>query len=389
MDRKSIQWRYGLLQGFYWGLFGLTIAFVNSYLTGIGLGVEYVGAITAIFTLLAGIMQSFLGHLSDRSTKFNWKNLIAILLVIRIIVNLLLMINSNLFIAGILYGLAILLVHAMMPFVNAANFYYEEKNIELNYGMARGVGSLFYAALTYIVGNWIASFGVHVVLTSSLLIGVLFFMTLLSMPYNKEDDLVVEVAPDDTLKQGFFKKYPKFILMITAFALIMAFHNNTTIYMLQILETVKAGNKELGTALSIAAMCELPMMFGFSALKKRMATGNIILFSSVAYFIKGLIYIFASSVMGIYIAQVLQMLSFASFASAAVYYTQERMDIKDKIQGQSIMSSFQTFGSVLGSLIGGFVIKSKGIIFNVWLMVILIFISFVLILISREDRKKV
>lgn len=386
MNRKSIQWRYGLLQGFYWGLFGLTIAFVNSYLTGIGLGVEYVGTITAVFTMLAGIMQSFLGHLSDRSTKYNWKNLIIILLTIRIAVNGLLMINNNLFFAGILYGIAVLLVHAMMPFVNAANFYYEEKNIELNYGVARGVGSLFYAALTYLVGNWIASIGVHVVLTSSLVIGMLFLITILTMPYNKEDDVVVDHVPDG-VSEGFFRKYPKFILMITAFALIMAFHNNTTIYMLQILETVKAGNKELGTALSIAAMCELPMMFGFSALKKRMSTGNILLFSSVAYFIKGIIYIFASSVMGIYVAQVLQMLSFASFASAAVYYTQERMSIKDKIQGQSIMSSFQTFGSVLGSLIGGFVIKSKGIIFNVWLMVILIFIAFILILVSREDKK--
>lgn len=360
MNARKIQWKYNLIQGLFWMLFCITISFINSYLTDKGLSPDQIGIITATFGALAALSQTILGKLADTSKTINWKNLIILLVVLRIISNIGLLIFEKPIISGLLFGFSLLLMNALIPFVNAANFYYEKNGIDLNYGVARGIGSLLFAVTSYSIGQLIPVMGIEIIVTAGFIVGVLMLIVTISMPLNKTGNDVVLNSDTTTITEGFFKKYPRFMLLLVGFTLLMIFHNSTSTYMLQILENVGGGNREVGTAFAIAAIFELPIMFGFVYLRKKISTHFMLVVAGIGFIVKASLYIIAPSVFMIYVAQAFQMLSFGLFASASVYCAQEEMDDNDKIKGQSLAASSITIGSVFGNLSGGFIVNSFG-----------------------------
>lgn len=369
MTRNRIQVLYSLLQGFYWMLFGVTIAFANSYLSGIGVGTDIIGLITASFAGLAALAQAILGKLADKKNKLNWRSILFGLLILRFISNLIVFYSPNKAISAIVFGLAVFCMHTMLPFVVSANFYYIERGLDLNFGLARGFGSLFFALMTYFLGDFVAKFGVEVILFAGFIFSVGFFIILILLPYDYEKDFTKD-QEIDLDKSNFFKKYKNFSIVLIAFSLIMAVHNNINTFLLQVMQSVGAGNKEMGTALFIGALFEMPIMFGFSQVLKKFSTWKMLMVSALFFAIRVLIYIYSTSVVGIYIAQIFQLLSFALFISASVYYTEERMNKGDSQLGQSMNASAVTFGSVIGSLAGGFLIKNFSLTINLYVMVL-------------------
>lgn len=102
-------------------------------------------------------------------------------------------------------------------------------------------------------------------------------------------------------------------------------------------------------------------MFGFSRIARRWSAGSLLTIAGMAFVAKGVWYLMAGSVWGILAAQILQMFSFALFASASVYYAEESMEEQDKVTGQACMSCTITAGAVVGNLVGGWVLDACGV----------------------------
>lgn len=388
MNRNKIQVLYSLLQGFYWVLFGITISFANSYLFGLGVSTAVIGLITAVFSGIAALTQAYLGKISKKTPKLNWKSIMLYLLALRIIMNIILMASPSKMISTISFGLAIFSMHVMLPFVSTANFYYISNGVDINYGLARGVGSLFFAVMTMIVGNLVSSHGIYIILLSGLVGSLVFAIPLILLPYDSKLDHTKAQSHEDELQTSFFRKYPQFSLSLIAFVIIMAIHNNMNTFFLQIIQSVGASNKELGRALFIAAISELPVMLGFSWILKKFKTKTMMLVSALAFAMKTGVYLISTTITGIYLGQVLQLFSFALFIAACVYYTQERMSKSDSQLGQTMAASAVTLGSVLGSLSGGFLIKRYSISINLIVMIILGMIAFIVLYLAKEDEMR-
>lgn len=384
MSRNKMQVLYSLLQGLYWVLFGITIAFVNTYLTGLGIGTDVIGLVTAVFAGLAALSQAFLGKIADKKNSFNWKSIMIGLLIIRIIMNLILMTTQDKTISTWIFGIAVFTLHTMLPFVSTANFYYAERGIILNYGLARGVGSLFFGVATMVLGIYVSQFGIKAILIAGLIASILLMIILIALPYDEKKDLTKNTDEDEVVDQNFFVEYPIFSLSLLAFVLIMTIHNNISTYLLQIIETVGGTNKELGNALFLAAIAEIPVLFGFSYLHKRFKTVDMILFSTISFAIKLAFYMGARSIMGIYVGQIFQLSSFALFISSTVFFTEENMKEGDSQKGQSMMASAVTLGSVMGSLSGGYLIKNFSVNADLVFMLILSVLSFIIMYIVKK-----
>lgn len=384
MNKKQIQLQYNLLQGLFWMLFCITISFINSYLTGKGLFPDQIGIITATFGALAALSQTVLGRIADSSKTINWKNLIVTMIVLRILANFGILLVDDALISGLLFGLSLLLMNALIPFVNAANFYYEKNGINLNYGVARGIGSLLFAVTSYSIGQLIPVMGLEVIVIAGFIIGFLMLLITISMPLSKKEEDIIIHQQVNASSESFFKKYPKFVMLLVGFTLLMVFHNSTSTYMLQILENVGGGNKELGTAFAIAAIFELPIMFGFVYLRKKFSTHQMLIVAGFAFIGKALVYIISSSVGMIYVAQALQMLSFGLFASASVYCAEEEMDLNDKVKGQSLAAGSITIGSVFGNLSGGFIVNSFGSDANLLFGLGVVILATVIIILAKK-----
>ena len=158
----------------------------------------------------------------------------------------------------------------------------------------------------------------------------------------------------------FFGAYPRFTGMLIGFVFLMLFHSMTNTYMLQIVEAVGGGTAEMGIVLALAGVLELPVMFAFSFLVKRVSSYRLLLLAGVGFIGKSILYLTATSVLMIYAAQLLQLVSYALFASVSVYYSNEVMDQKNKLRGQALVGSSVTIGSVIGGLVGGVLIQRFG-----------------------------
>ena len=255
----------------------------------------------------------------------------------------------------ILFASFMTLINCMMPPVNAACFYYLKKNIVIDFGSARACGSIAFAAISVAVGKLTVMFGAPAVVASGIALNIFLLLITLSMPYYGD----MTEGDSGRIKSGgqqgsFFSKYPAFVIMIQ-------------IYMLMILENVGGNSDNLGTAIAIAAVMELLVLFNYAGLHKMFGAKKLLMVCGVFYCIRGALYLLATSVMHIYLIQTLQAVTFAIFASASTYYSDETMAPKDKVKGQGLMAAVLTVGNVIGSLQGGVTFDALGIS---WMIII-------------------
>jgi PPP family 3-phenylpropionic acid transporter len=147
--------------------------FVMSYLLEKGMTSAAVGSLNAGFAVLAAFLQPTLGRISDRSKYFDWKKQLQIIAVGLEILAVLSLIFQGKIPSAILFGLFLVSVNCMNPFVFASPFYYERFGISINFGRVRALGSVSYALMSYIMGLLITRFGIiavpyTIVLTSAL-----------------------------------------------------------------------------------------------------------------------------------------------------------------------------------------------------------------------------
>jgi len=148
--------------------------------------------------------------------------------------------------------------------------------------------------------------------------------------------------------------------MLLACLLMLTTHNILNTYLLQIIQSLGGNSSQLGIALAIQAVVEVPVLFGFSKLLKRFRPRTLMLTAAIGFALKALMYALSSSVFMIYLIQVTQMISFALFASASVFYTSEAIAKEDQTTGQAYMTSMMAAGTVLGSLSGGWILELSG-----------------------------
>lgn len=351
--------KYRLLQGGYWMLFCAGYGYVTVFLLAKGFTAGDVGIITAVFGIAAAVLQPWLGRVADRGGKTGWKPLLLLLAGLTCADAALLCLTPPAA-SGVLFGALLMLISCMMPLVNAASFYYKAQGKTVDFGSARGTGSLCYALLSLVLGQLTASLGGEIISRAVLIVSVLFVLIVAVMPYTAppKKDVCREKGEK---RRGFLVRYPAFCVMLAGCVMMLAFHNITNTYLIQILENVGGDSADLGLAIALAAVMELPVMFGFSYIARRFSAGTLLVIAGAAFVLKGGIYLVVGSVGGVLAAQVLQMFSFALFASASVYYAEEAMQEQDKVTGQAWMSCTITAGAVLGNLLGGWLVDAYGV----------------------------
>ena len=224
----------------------------------------------------------------------------------------------------ILFASFMTLINCMMPLINAACFYYLKKNIVIDFGSARACGSIAFAAFSVVVGKLTVMFGAPAVVASGIALNIFLLLITFSMPYYGD---MVE-GDSARVKSGgqqgsFFSKYPAFVIMMVGLSLVMSFHNCIQIYMLMILENVGGNSDNLGTAIAIAAVMELIVLFNYARLHKKFGAKKLLMVCGIFYCIRRALYLLATDVMHIYLIQTLQAVTFAMFASASTYYSDE------------------------------------------------------------------
>ncbi|NMA94100.1 MAG: MFS transporter [Clostridiales bacterium] len=193
----------------------------------------------------------------------------------------------------------------------------------------------------------------------------IMILCIISLRYTpNENPVSLNEQQGDRKKESIFtfaSKYKAFIIMTLSVLLAFSFHNMLISYLIHILGDLGGSSADLGKALFIAAIFEIPMMLFSNKILRRISAHRLLAFGAFAYVIRGVMMYFASSVNILLISMTLQMLSFATITCASVHYAEVMMQEEDKVTGQSLMVLAASTSTATGSLSGGLVCDVYGV----------------------------
>lgn len=348
---------------------GSIMAFAMVFLLANDLTEDSIGYLIAGGNILAAITQPIISDWADRSKHKSIYFFMLILLIplILALVGILSLRHIGVLLV-IFYMISLALIAVLVPFHNSLIMYLINNGYHINFGSIRSAGSLSYAVTATIVGILIENYGTDSIIYYGIIGWFVYFMavSLLHVRYAKPihgysaDSIPSPIGQD---QQGFrfLSKYPSYKwLLFGAFFNFIAF-NIINMFMFQIMTNVGGGASEMGFAFSLAALSEIPSMNLYGFFSKKVGHHNILRLASVFFLIQVALVTFASSVFGVYVGQAFQSLAFAVYIVGIVYYINDLMDHFDKVKGQSYVTMAQTLGGVLGSAVGGWILKQYSI----------------------------
>lgn len=375
---EQINLKFGSLMGSFDIVFGSLVAYATVFLLAQGLDEFRIGLIISAANLFASMIQPWLGDKVDRSNRLTLVhvNLFIVIPCLLLLVSILLF-QRILILVAMMYLLTVMLQVTLQPFMNAIGVALMNHGYRVNFGVCRGAESATFAVTSSILGILINRLGTNTIIYMAILGYVIYLLILwlLYRDYLKElfakypHDLKINTA-DIALEPAtipFFTKYSHFKFIIFGSFCFFVGHNFINSFMIQIIENVGGNTENMGAAIALAAITEVPIMVLFTRINRYIHNRYILMFASIFFFIKTALTFAAVSVTGVYTAQLMQAFSFGIYIVGSVYYTNGEMDAVDKVKGQSFITTAHTMGGVVGSSLGGWIINllsvSHGLMF--------------------------
>ncbi len=392
---KILDMKYALTQVLYFGSFCALLGYASVYLLAQHVSNSVIGIVLALTSVIAVITQPMIASYADNHQEIKLSRIIVIFLIVAIALSISLFFLGH--ITMLLLCAFVGIVTCMMtiqPLLNSMAFMFEKHGIAINYGVARGLGSAAYALVSLTLGYMVEDFGasilplVYIILNLLLTIAVYTFV--LPKQYEKKD---ITKEKEDTVVQedlsflDFCKRYRMFMLFALGTVLVFFTHTVINNFFIQVITPIGGTESQMGIAVFIAAILELPAMSLFNIMREKAGCENLLKISAIAFLIKHVITFLAPGMMLIYVAQVTQIFAYAIFLPASVYYANEVIDQCDRIKGQSIVTASVTASGIIANLAGGFLLDAIGVHSLLFLGVIISVLGAIVIFISTNNKK--
>lgn len=354
--------KYAFLQSCYWITACLVYAFSERFLTAYGFSVVQVGYITAGSNLAALFLQPLFANMADKPNGISLKRGLCALVTLAILSSIALLLwNHSKAVILVFFCTLSSVTLTVQPMINSVGMYYIDQKKDLDYSLARGIGSAAFAVFCYLIGflaDKHADYLIwsYVVASIGLLIGSFYFAP------NKTRS---SSAPAHTGTVMLIRDNPYLLFFLAGMILIFIPHNFINTYMLSIVTQIGKGTREMSFAISLAAFLEIPAMCGFSFLQKRFRLKGMLIFSLCAFVIKHLLMLLPlylhTGIWSVYLSQSLQIAGYAIFIPASSFYINEQMNENDKVKGQTLLTIAITIACILGQIVGGISINGIGV----------------------------
>ena len=232
---------------------------------------------------------------------------------------------------------------------------YTHEGRRINFGIARGIGSLAFVLSSALLGRLVEWGGVRVLPTTGLLLcGFQFLFCFWFCRGMKAATYGGESQRERGNSMGvFLRLHPRFCVMLAGMIFLFFAHNTVGLFMINIVRNVGGGTSTMGYLTAFMAAVEIPVMLLFSRIRGKRSGAAILRFSFVFFTLKVAAVTAAPSVPALFAAVMLQAPSYALQAVVIVDYVNEVIPFSDSAKAQSLAGSMGTFGSVLASIVSG------------------------------------
>ena len=360
MEIKNRTAGYAAIQSFFWMCYASIMGFVSMYLLQAGFDNSQVGILIAGAGLLSALLQPVVAAYADKPGSLSLGHLItlaggaALVCAVGLVLG-----QGSMAVTGLLYTGCMVLLQMTTPLVNALGIAAVNGGENLNFGIARGMGSLCYAATAYLIGLLADRFGP---VTVPVCMGIGFALMLASVRgfgnvHSKTGGEEKKTAP----KGGFLGRYPRYAAVLVGLVLIFVSHVVLNSFTFQIVEAKGGTSREMGISMAFAALIELPVMFLFGWMLKKVKSHIWFRISGVFFFLKCLGTLLCRSIPGFYAVQLFQLFGWALISVSAVFYINAIMAPEDSVKGQAFYTMSMTLGNVLGAIVAGRILDNLGV----------------------------
>ena len=366
MKQRNATMPYAFVHIMLWALYGFLFSYANPYLTEkLYLSDTAAGVILGVATGVAFLLQPILTSLIDR-TGLNVRRVSTFCALFTAVTAAMTILPFGDRITMLLFAASCVGLQVIPSFANALGMEGIRGGQKINFGLSRGCGSVSFAAGSKIAPVFIARFGMDAVALSGAVCAALLAVAIILFPEGGHLCAKQEEKPSSA--REFFRENPKFIGLMVGVILLYIGHNALTNCMYRIAESKLdegVGQAVItdvqGTALMISAVVELPMMFLFTLIVRKVRCDICLILSTVFMTLRLILSLLVPSAAGLYAAQFTQIFGYALFAVASVYYVGTVISKRNVVKGQTYLGSSNTMGCLLAYVLCGSLIDMLGV----------------------------
>lgn len=381
---------YMLLQGTTWTFYAICLCFSSNVLYHYGFSDSRISILLGIATALSFALQIVLAELVSKLPKLKVYGVLLTLGLLMLAGNLLMLIPGvHAWAAVAAFALACLILQMLPSFANAMGMAAIEKGSPTNYSLARGIGSLSYSVVAYLTGIAVRERGTGMVPAFGAVCAALFVAATVWYHVAAERGL-----PEGGMRRvqagqgkGFLRAYPWFAGFLAGSVLLQFSHNLISNFMYQIMLTKQGGAGEQGVAASVSALVELPVMFFFPLLMRRMRCERWVRIAALGVIVKALGILLASTPAGVYAAMATQMIGYGLLTISSVNYAAMAVGRGESVRAQSYLGSTAAVGALLALSTGGVICQYLSVRAMVITSLVSAIAGAAVVLASVRDRK--
>lgn len=383
---KSATPVYSLVHILYWITNCAMFNFAATYLLDKGYTNGQVGLLLALSYGGSALMQPAMAALfQKRGIRVN-RGMAAVYLLACVLALLMLLLPLNGILLAVLFVSALTLHSSLQPALNSLAKDLERSGRQVNFGMARGIGSAAFSVSSAVIGMLLGRFATGIVpafyLCSMALLAVLLPVFRVPAPIRIENRM------NQQTDRHFFRSHPRFVVFLVGVACISVTHMFIDNFMIQIMRGLGGDSHHQGIAIAIAGVVELPAMTLYSRFSRRFGGNNVLVAVGWIWMVKDMMVVFATSPTLVYISELLQFGAFAMYVPAMVEYVSVTLPEQDFLKGQALAGSAFMIGCLLASSLGGSLIDLVGVKMTVALVQVFGIVGAILFTIAIPHGKR-
>lgn len=373
---KQLQLRYSALQGFNFVATCAACAFVAIFLQYKGFDNTLIGITTAgacVFSIFLGpVLSALLQNIASLTIPRVFDITFALMCVTFVAI-------TYLPLPDLVIMLVYVFVYAMLmctpPLLSQVAMGYVRRGQTLNFGLARGTGSIAYAITAVVVSSLVEWFSPLVIAPVFVASSAITLWLIHTLPgYTEETEPVGEsssskkgsaaaaTADKPVGFVGFVFRYRLLMFVLLGFCLNFIASSSLSTYLINIAQNLGGDTATLGIGTFCMAASELPMMTIMPKLRRKLGTGGLFMLVGVAYIIRNSLICLAPSIPVLFVGLMFQGLSYGILMSLIAYYVSEECGVADEMLGQTFIAVMTTgIGSSVGNFAGGILQDSLGL----------------------------
>ncbi|MEJ2706378.1 MAG: major facilitator superfamily domain-containing protein 6 [Anaerolineales bacterium] len=345
-----------LYLGYYTAL-GAYMPFITLYYERMGLNGIQIGILASIPVLISTTTVMVWGGLADR---FGWHSRIMRINLLLCAVSILLLSTAGSFQAIIPFIACYALFNSpLVPLLDSAALNAVEGS-RYSYGQLRVWGSIGWSISTVGVGFIIQRFAIQWLFYSYAAFMLVTFFLSLWLP-------VHSAKLQTSLRAGLknLVGYLPFVLFLVSVLFISMTLSAANAFLSIYLDEIGTNESSIGLAWAISSLSEIPIMFFSAYIVRKVGSGGLLKIAFFAFIVRWLLLSLIRTPVLALIVQVLHGITFGGYLIGSVTYINDRAAEGIRTTALAIfnLTGFGV-GSILGSLLGGFVVEVGG---TVWL----------------------